>query len=863
MANDVNCPMCGKTNPAGSVTCKFCGARIVPLGSAASAAPTQANPTPTPEDDTEGWLRRLRGEPSAEPSPQTPVNAPTEPPAEPAHPEDVVPDWLARIRERSRSEKGEPEEEQPAGAESSPDWLTGPPAADKSAAPVNANDDWLTRLRGSDETEQVSPAEAPAPAIPAPTSTAPAAPAANEPGRDWPSFEPAPAESSGGESSNFSTPDQLRQWLQSLDGENAPPSEAPAFQEPEAQAAPGKTSDVPDWLRDFENETPSAPIDSIPSSETGEVPGSPPVQSEAPLSIPPAGQVPDWLSAFETPEAASESGPAASPALSAPSQAFTPEEPTAASSGPFVDDQTEAVPSELPDWLKNVAPQQPVEKPETPAQAETPAWITAFDTGPGEAPAPAVPAGGEAQPPGEPISPFTGEDLPQWLSEKPTTEEAEQSGTPAKVSGLGERGIARLPEKLSLGEDEMPSLPAWLGESQPEEAAAEETSAEEIEPAQLPGWLQAMRPVEAVVSESAAAPEDVGRVERAGPLVGLRGLLTGENLVTQYQKPPTISVKLSVSDKQRINASLLENILAEESQPKKLRRERTRAPQTLMRLLVGLLLIAVLAITLFSGGLPAGLSTPILYSAETVQFNSLVSGLPQGAPVLLAVDYEAGLSGEMNVSAAAVIDQLVAKQARLVLVSTIPAGPILGQQLINAAAQKQSGYSLADKTVNLGYLAGGATSLQEFALNPKQAAAYALDSTITGVKAWDSQALLGVNGLQDFACIIVLTDNSELGRAWVEQVQTLVPSTPMLMVVSAQAAPVMQPYYESSQVKGIVAGLAGGMTYEQLRQAPGAAHAYWGAFQAGLLTAMILIIIGILFQGVLALFPASKNKREA
>jgi hypothetical protein len=489
--------------------------------------------------------------------------------------------------------------------------------------------------------------------------------------------------------------------------------------------------------------------------------------------------------------------------------------------------------------------------------------LAAFDTGPNGALAPAEPAGAEAQPPGEPVSPFTGKDLPQWLSEKPAVEEAGQPAAPAPASGLGEGGSAGLPEKLTLGEEGMPSLPDWLGEAQPEETAPPETPVEGIEPAQLPGWLQAMRPVEAVLPESAAKPEVNQPVERSGPLVGLRGLLTGENLVTQYQKPPTISVKLRVTDKQRINASLLESILAEETQSKQLRKERTRASQTLVRLLVGLVLIAVIAVTLFSGGLPAGLSTPILYPSETVAFNSLINNLPDGAPVLLAFDYETGLSGEMNVAAAPVIDHLLAKQARLVIVSTIPAGPVLGQQLIAAAAQKQPGYSLADKTVNLGYLAGGATSLQEFALNPKQAASYALDSTITGVKAWDSQALLGVNSLQDFACLIVLTDNSETGRAWVEQVQSLLPNTPMLMVVSAQAAPVIQPYYESLQVKGMVAGLAGGMTYEQLRQAPGAAHAYWGAFQAGLLVAMLFILIGILIQGILALFPTSKTKREA
>jgi hypothetical protein len=705
---------------------------------------------------------------------------------------------------------------------------------------------------------------------------------------NWNSFEPGSKENNADESASFSNPDQLRDWLRSLGDENtpAPADEPPMHEETQPPAAetpplppvsagqPAGANDVPDWLREFDTDTPAAPIDSLSISESSEIPGSQPAQPETPLSIPPAGQIPDWLSAFENPEP-----PASATAFTAPAeeQGFNAGQSQAASAGPFVGGQDEwgqppagDVPAiqkdaELPAWLRNVAPQPSSAKSETPAQAEPPAWLAVFDSSASEAEAPIQPAGVEAQPPGEPISPFAGEDLPQWLSEKSATQEARQT---AAGPTLGEGGIARLPEKLSLGEDEMPSLPDWLGETQAEETADVQAPAEGIEPAQLPGWLQAMRPVEAAVSESTAAPEDNQRAERAGPLVGLRGLLSGENLVTEYQKPPPISVKLRVSDKQRLNSALLENILAEESQSKPLRKERTRAPQTVARLLVGLLLIAVLAITLFSGGSPAGLNTPILYQAETVQFNTLINNLPDGAPVLLAVDYEASLSGEMSVSAAPVIDHLVAKQARLALISTIPAGPILGQQLIEAAAQKQPGYSLANKTVNLGYLAGGSTSLQEFALHPQQSAPYALNATDPNTpvaNAWENQALLGVSKLQDFACIIVLTDNSETGRAWVEQVQpTLgVGTIPMLMVVSAQAAPVMQPYYESAQVKGMVAGLAGGMTYEQLRQAPGTAHAYWSAFQSGLLTAMALIILGILFQGLLALFPPSKTKREA
>ncbi len=456
MANDVHCPMCGKANPAGSVTCQFCGARIVPLG---SSAPTPS--VPSPEEDTEGWLRRLRGEtpPETPAAPQAPASPPSQPPAEPA-PQEGVPDWLARIRERSRAEKDEPEAE-PA-PESGSDWLANPAPDEKAAPAANEDNDWLDRLRLTGEG---------APEAPAPTP---------------PAAEPAPTESSPDEASSVSTPDQLRDWLRSLEGSNAPTSEPAAEEEPAAPAQQAAESgNVPDWLRDFETEAPAAPIDTIPNPEAGEISSAQPAQPETPLSIPPAGQVPDWLSAFETPEAPSESGPAAP---FAPAGPFTPEEPPAAAAGPFVGDQSvwtqppaDEGPafqegSELPDWLRNVAPQPASGAPEIPAPAETPAWLAAFDTGASETAAPVQPVSAGAEPPTEPVSPFTGEDLPQWLSEKPAAEEAGQPAALAPASGLGEGGVPRLPEKLTLGEEEMPSLPDWLGEAQAEEAVPAENS---------------------------------------------------------------------------------------------------------------------------------------------------------------------------------------------------------------------------------------------------------------------------------------------------------------------------------------------------------------------------------------------------
>jgi hypothetical protein len=74
----------------------------------------------------------------------------------------------------------------------------------------------------------------------------------------------------------------------------------------------------------------------------------------------------------------------------------------------------------------------------------------------------------------------------------------------------------------------------------------------------------------------------------------------------------------------------------------------------------------------------------------------------------------------------------------------------------------------------------------------------------------------------------------------------------MLMVISAQAEPMIRPYYDSGQLKGLVSGLAGGRAYGQATQRPGPAGAYWDAFSAGMLAAEIMIVVGAVWSAISA-----------
>ncbi len=336
------------------------------------------------------------------------------------------------------------------------------------------------------------------------------------------------------------------------------------------------------------------------------------------------------------------------------------------------------------------------------------------------------------------------------------------------------------------------------------------------------------------------------RVEKAGPLAGLRGILPAEDLVSQYRKLPVYSAKLRVTEKQRGHAALLDSLLAQETQPLVIPPTRSHAPGLILRVLVALMLFVVLGGMLLTN--VQLLPMPGLYPPEVLAMYDQIEALPENAPVLLAVDYEPGLSGEMRFAASMVMDHLMQKQARLAIISTVPTGPVMADALLREANAVHPDYDLAGQVENLGYLPGGTISILEFARSPRQAA----PQTFFGEPAWSQPTLADVEQIQDFTRIIVLTDRAEAGRAWVEQVQPYLGNVPLLMVASAQAAPMLEPYVESNQVQGMVSGLMGGTLYGQRagRQDVNIAQRYWSTYQLGMMLVILLVLCGGVYSGL-------------
>lgn len=819
---DVRCSNCDALNPGGAVRCWNCRQNLA-SGEAGAQDPA--------------WLEGLREESSAPESSWEP-DAETPPAGEP---EEETPDWLSRIRERSQSEL-ETEPSAPVGAggtgaepaEELPDWLkdmSGPAeddwlqAPDESAPPEQTGasapteepaeeEDWLKNLQSWQETQR--PGEPQEPAAESPFSwqqpDEPQEPAAESPFTWQPTgAETLPEEASAGEEQ--AEEEEGLSWLSQLSAEDTtvPTAEPPS--EPEDAGEEQAEEEGLSWLSQLTAEKPAAPTAGAPSE--------------------PESAIPDWLETGAGEETLAEAA------------AFEPEQPA----GPNEEDEA------LPSWL--FAGSEDLESAVPPAEAQPPAGEEAqlpfAEAGP--------PAGQEetqtppADVPAAPFAPFLADDLPAWLTQEsvelPPEEPPEDK--PAFIfDEKGEFAEPVLPEDHPFAAEEMPE---WLDGRVAEEAGAQapQEGEGEIAPGQLPGWLEAMRPVEAVAPDAAALPDDT-HTEKSGPLAGIQGILPPEGFSAQYRKPPVYSIRLHISDKQRAHAAILEETLSEEGKPAEMHPERTGVPQLLVRLLIALLLIALL---LFSGALnrtePLGGEPSFGY----VGFRSQVSALAEGGTVLVAFEYNPAYSAEMRLAAGGVLQQLLAGGAKIATISTVPTGPVLAEDLSGRAAESAGITAKDERLVNLGYLAGGVLSLQEFAAHPQETTRYQFDTAATGRRAWEQPPLQGIQALDDFSLAIVLTDSPEIGRAWVEQVAPSFGDTPLLMIASAQAAPLLQPYVASGQVDGMIAGLLGG-SYFAVPGQPGVEAGYRNAFHMGVRAAIALIVLGILIQGIRSLFTSSK-----
>ncbi|GAB4579865.1 MAG: hypothetical protein Fur0022_26040 [Anaerolineales bacterium] len=586
----------------------------------------------------------------------------------------------------------------------------------------------------------------------------------------------------------------------------------------------------------------------------------------------------------------------------APSQA--PSDYTAAKSDQFDDD--------LPSWLtsKSASSSEPKTSTEIDFDNDFPDWLDSLSSKTG----------------------MTGKlnDMPQWIDEnKPSDTDKDSSfdwlatlgdtpdvqpvednwdqglvGANTLASGGALGGLSLDPEDSFISEVGNDETPDWLqGLQEPADRPSDRSreyagfqsswgfgnTSEEIrqgaqaaspqeqvpkgeEVGGLPSWVQAFRPIEGA---DIATEHAEGELERVGPLAGLRDLLTPEADIAKTVKPPSYSDVLQVSATQHANTQLLQALVEAENIPQPSTAPSPLSSQRVMRIVFGVILIAILLFPLISGTeiVPLPLSVP----QEIQNVATLSNGAPLDRPILVAFDYEPGLSGELEVATKALFDHWMDRGIPLALVSTSPLGTGLGERQV-AYLQSQilyeHTYVYGEDYINLGYIAGGTAGLANFALIPRQTVQMAFDDRpiwelldANATNPWLSPVMQPINNLSDFYMTVLLTDNPETARNWIEQVEPALRRNSFVVIASAQAEPFIRPYFHhpdpaQRQVEGLLVGLRGGAVFEQMQGQPGAARLYWDALGIGLLVAVGLILIGGSYNYLDTLRHAQRQNRK-
>jgi hypothetical protein len=874
---ELRCPNCGKSNPDVLDVCQFCQTPLKPEATLRiGQTPTKKN-TGELESALPAWLKDVRQQARDSAEADAAAQAASQPKPQKDEPPDLlaglasqshnvededVPDWLARINPTAKSEPATPSEPEPSTdffaqfnqGESKPGPLSEPA---QSEAPSWANmgnqsppaekdelSDWFAKA--SEQPEETVEFDADAGqndmgwasnlgSLSA--SSEPSAPKEEE-DLSWLHNLEAAAKQTG----DLQTPKQETDWKANFDMPSTPSQASGApedlswldnlggIDEPSQQgpAQPSTSQNDLSWLNQFgSGSEPSQPVQpSVPQEDLS------------------------WLNTLG---AASEP----EPSNTAPDRPISPE--------PFA-------PEEDLSWLNKLGspsePAHPFEDAPEKSSSEDLSWLHALgeESEPSVAPPFSEPPSTSASSPRQtaPLGQNAEKDAePDWLKsaiERPsmpapgdlsmdwfTGQSADEKQIPATPQPAPfESDIFSTPDQpASLSNQEVDSLfsaemPDWLSQPEPgtTESASQQgdvssaVSDESLAPVDLPSWVQAMRPVESVISETTPSLADQP-TETEGPLAGLQGVIPIAPIGFS-RRPKAVSLKLQASEEQQSSAALLEQILATETSPRTLIASSFVAPQQWLRWALTGLFLVVLSAVIFLGSqsIPVSASLPVV---EVDNVSNAVMNVPANSNVLVVIDYEPSLAGEMEAISSPLLSQMAQlSHPNFSFLSTSPNGAALVERLINNTNINQTG----SPYLNLGYLPGGATGVLGFMESPHQV-----------------NSLADVQSFSDYSALVVLSDHAESGRVWVEQLQSqkqidaTLSNKPLLMVASAQAGPLLQPYVLSGQITGMISGISDAAKYETKNSLPaGMTRSYWDAFGIGLMISIVLIIVGSLWS---------------
>ncbi|HXE73029.1 MAG TPA: hypothetical protein VNO81_10245 [Candidatus Nitrosotenuis sp.] len=226
-----------------------------------------------------------------------------------------------------------------------------------------------------------------------------------------------------------------------------------------------------------------------------------------------------------------------------------------------------------------------------------------------------------------------------------------------------------------------------------------------------------------------------------------------------------------------------------------------------------------------------------------------IESLPRGSVVWMGFDYYATTTAECSPAARVLAWHLFSRGCKIVATSLIPDGALLSRSILDqVAGQFQPPREYGRDYVVLGYKSGTFVVINQVCQDLRSV--YPADRQ--GRALADMPLTAGLRGVKSFAMAVTVSDNKSFDYyAIVANTQY---GLPVAGAATAVMVPELQPYYNSGQILGILAGMRGAAEYEALLHRPGTASAGMAAQSV-----MHFLVCALVVLGNLAFFASRRR----
>jgi hypothetical protein len=232
-----------------------------------------------------------------------------------------------------------------------------------------------------------------------------------------------------------------------------------------------------------------------------------------------------------------------------------------------------------------------------------------------------------------------------------------------------------------------------------------------------------------------------------------------------------------------------------------------------------------------------GIEPDIPISAQTQKMYNFIDSLPPGSVLLISFDHEASSLPEIRPIALAILRHAFAKGHRLIGVSLLAEGTVIGYRLMQKTAAEYSRHYGTDY-VYLGFKPQYIAAI----LSMGESIPKTFPQDYLGRPYEQFDLLKDVHNYDDIAAVISITDGS-LTTHWMEYGGARY-GIKVLSGMTAAMVTTFDPYVNSGQLYSLVGGLRGAAEYERLIDRSGGGARGMLAQSTAHLYVILLVVLG-------------------